>query len=461
MSGVTEPGFSWKAMRDAAVLRFGGGLLGALWMVGAGAAASRVAATVKDMVVANRFGTSDAYDAYLIAFAVPVFLAGSFRSAFFSAFVPRFLDAGVRRGPEGASDLLRKGLTMQIGVLICLAALLAGAAVPVVSLITRGFSPEKAELTARLMRALAPFVVLDGIAGIYASTLYARRRFAAAALVSTLPPLASLAAVVALATPFGVNALVIGALSGAALELLASASLVRREGLSVAPTLSPYDADAAALLRGFGILAWGAMLMSANSVVDQAMATAAGSGSIAVIGYGAKIPAAVLGLAGVALGAATLPHYAEMAAAKQWDEIARSLRRHTIRIGLVSLAGACALAAVSRPLVSLLFQHGKFDAADTSRVAAVQAFYALQLPGYLVGIVGARVLNALGRDRWILAVSALNFILNIGGNWLLLRWIGLPGIALSTATFYTIGAVVLLTLCRRALREKRSTGSDT
>src|SRR5262249_29834505 len=160
-----------------------------------------------------------------------------------SAFVPRFLDAGVRRGPQGASDLLRKGLTMQIGVLVGLAALLTLLAAPVVSLIAPGFSPGKAELTARLMRVLAPFVVLDGIAGTYGATLNARRRFAAAALVSTLPPLTSLAAVVALATSLGVNALVIGTLVGAALELTVAATLVRRDGLSVAPALSPNDPD--------------------------------------------------------------------------------------------------------------------------------------------------------------------------------------------------------------------------
>jgi peptidoglycan biosynthesis protein MviN/MurJ (putative lipid II flippase) len=52
-------------------------------------------------------------------------------------------------------------------------------------------------------------------------------------------------------------------------------------------------------------------------------------------------------------------------------------------------------------------------------------------------------------------VSASNFVLNAAGNWVLLRYMGLPGIALSTSLFYTVAAVLLLILCRRALRQKR------
>jgi peptidoglycan biosynthesis protein MviN/MurJ (putative lipid II flippase) len=54
----------------------------------------------------------------------------------------------------------------------------------------------------------------------------------------------------------------------------------------------------------------------------------------------------------------------------------------------------------------------------------------------------------------MLAVAAGNFVLNLAGNFVLLRWIGLPGIALSTSLFYTVAAVILLLLCRRAIREK-------
>jgi putative peptidoglycan lipid II flippase len=434
--------------------RLGAGLLGALGTVGAGAASVRVAAAVKDLVVAHRFGTGDAVEAFLLAFVLPIFLAGSFRSAFLASFVPRYLQAEARRGPEAAREALRRAVAVQLVVLAVLAGGLALAAGPVVAVLGRAFAPDKRELTRRFVALLAPFVILDGAAGMFTATLYARRRYAGAALVSALPPVVALVAVLALPAAWGAGVLVVGVLAGSALEAAVSGALILRGGWGGVPSFARPGPEELDLLRGFALLLVGGILMSANTVVDQAMAAAAGDGNVAALSYGVKIPAAVLGLVGVALTATTLPHYATFVAVNRFREMGASLRKHAILLAAAGLAVAVPLALLSRPLVHLLFEHGSFGVADTARVAKIQALYAFQIPGFLVGMVAARCLNALGRDRLILAVSVLNFTLNIVGNWVLLRWIGVPGIALSTATVYTISAAVLLFLCRRAVRQE-------
>jgi len=269
----------------------------------------------------------------------------------------------------------------------------------------------------------------------------------------------TLGAVASWSGRFGVYTLVGGAVAGAALEVAALAVLVRRTGMRVLPAVARPGPEGVSILKALAILAGGGVLMSANAVVDQTMATSAGGGSVASLGFGAKIPAGVLGLMGLALGTTTLTHYAEIAAGRRWTEMAAAMRRHATRIGLAGAGIAALLALGSRPLVRLLFEHGSFVAEDTARVATIQALYALQIPGFLVGIVAARYLNALGKDRWILAVAAGNFVLNVAGNVVLLRWLGLPGIALSTSLVYTVAAVILLLLCRRAIREKIRTGA--
>jgi putative peptidoglycan lipid II flippase len=441
-------------MRDAITRRLGTGLLGALWTVGAGAASVRVAAAVKDLVVAHRFGTGDAVEAFLMAFVLPIFLAGSIRSAFLASFVPRYLQAEARRGPEAAREVLRRAVAVQLVVLAVLAVGLALAAGPVVAVLGRAFAPDKRELTRHFVVLLAPFVLLDGAAGMFTATLYARRRYAGAALVAALPPLVTLAAVLVLPAERGAGVLVVGVLAGAALEAAVSGALLLRGGFGGAPSFARPGPEELALLRGFALLLVGGILMSANTVVDQAMATAAGAGSVASLSYGVKLPAAVLGLVGVALTATTLPHYATFVAENRFKEMGASLRRHSVLLATAGIAVAVPLALLSHPLVRLLFEHGSFGPEDTARVAKIQALYAFQIPGFLVGMVAARCLNALGRDRLILAVSGLNFVLNVAGNWLLLRWIGVPGIALSTATVYTVSAIVLLLLCRRAVRQE-------
>jgi len=390
----------------------------------------------------------------LMAFVLPIFLAGSFRSAFLASFVPRYLQAEARRGPEAAREVLRRAVAVQLVLLVVVAGGLALLAGPIVAVLGRAFAPDKREMTRHFVVLLAPFVVLDGAAGMFTATLYARRRYAGAALVSALPPVVTLAAVLMLPPAWGAGVLIVGVLAGAALEAAISGALISRGGLGGTPSFARPGPEELALLRGFALLLVGGILMSANTVVDQAMATAAGGGSVASLSYGVKIPAAVLGLVGVALTATTLPHYATFVAEKRFREMGASLRRHAVLLMVAGIAVALPIALFSGPLVRLLFEHGSFGPADTARVARIQALYAFQIPGFLVGMVAARCLNALGRDRLILAVSGLNFALNVAGNWVLLHWIGVPGIALSTAVVYTVSATVLLLLCRRAVRQE-------
>jgi putative peptidoglycan lipid II flippase len=345
---------------------------------------------------------------------------------------------------------------VHLGWLALAAAALALLSGPIVAMIGGAFPPDKRELTRQILVTLAPFVVLDGLSGIYAAVLNARARFVTAALVATAPPAVTLVVVAGWSRQFGVYALVGGAVLGAALEALVSAFLVKREGLRVRPALAGPGPEGMGLLKAFALLAGALALMGANTVIDQAMAAGAGPGSVAALGFGAKIPAAVLGLAGLALGTTTLPHYAGMAAHRRFDEMAAAMRRHAVKIAVSAVGVALLLAIVSRPLVKLLFEHGSFHAEDTARVATIQALYALQIPGFLVGMVAGRYLIALGRDRWLVAVAAMNFVLNLAGNVILLRLMGLPGIALSTSLFYTVAALVLLVLCRRAIRQARA-----
>ena len=84
----------------------------------------------------------------------------------------------------------------------------------------------------------------------------------------------------------------------------------------------------------------------------------------------------------------------------------------------------------------------------------VTACFALQIPFYVAGILGVRLLNALGMSRSIMLICAANLLVNVLGNLLLMRWMGVAGIALSTSLVYLVSFaqvfyVIGRELCRR------------
>jgi putative peptidoglycan lipid II flippase len=169
------------------------------------------------------------------------------------------------------------------------------------------------------------------------------------------------------------------------------------------------------------------------------------------LSYGNKLVALGLGIGALALGTSVLPHFSQMAAAADWRGIRRTL---TVSSGLILVASVptvLLLAALSRPIVVLVFQRGSFSAHDAHLVSRIQACYLLQVPFYLLSIVGVRLLSALQRNRIIMWIAFANVILNGILAYVLMHWIGVAGIALSTSFVYLFSTSIVFAILFRFL----------
>jgi putative peptidoglycan lipid II flippase len=97
----------------------------------------------------------------------------------------------------------------------------------------------------------------------------------------------------------------------------------------------------------------------------------------------------------------------------------------------------------ARPLVRILFQRGAFTALDTSVVSHVEAWLALQVPFYVLGNMAVRLISALKRNGVLLAIAAVNTVLNAVLNWVLMWRYGVAGIALSTSIVYLVSCILV------------------
>jgi putative peptidoglycan lipid II flippase len=113
-------------------------------------------------------------------------------------------------------------------------------------------------------------------------------------------------------------------------------------------------------------------------------------------------------------------------------------------IGLMVLAG---------PIVSVLYQHGRFSPYDARQTAAALRFYSLGLCGYAALKVLVNAFYAIDRRRTPMVVSLSAMGLNLLLCWFttqVLHW-GVRGLALSVAAVATANFLVLYALMRREL----------
>ena len=423
-------------------------------LAGAGVAsvAVRAIGLGKELLVASRFGTGDAIEAFLMAQAVPMLVSAALRSAILSSFVPRFVAARERQGPEAAGRLLASSLARHAVVAGAAAGALALLAHPIVLVIASGFPKDKQLLTEHLFVLLSILVFFDGLAAVWSAALQAEGRIVISTLGMAGAPLVTL---IALAATGGSTAeiLVFGTVAGALMEAGWVAVFLGARGWSPLSLERPWAAHARESASGFAKLLVASAILAINPIVDQAMAAHLGPGSVAELGYGGRIVGGILGIVAMAFGTAALPRYSMYAATADRPGLGRAFRRDGLFVVALGMGIALALIAVSTPVTRLLYERGAFSPADTEAVARVQVFCAAQLPGYLFGILGSRVLNVLGREWELLAIATAGALLNVAGNLVLSRWLGVAGIALSTGVVYTVTAVTMAIVVRRALRQ--------
>jgi putative peptidoglycan lipid II flippase len=274
--------------------------------------------------------------------------------------------------------------------------------------------------------------VLDGQVLLWGSVLNAGEKFALAALTPILSPLLMVTALV-LFPGLDIYALVWGALIAGVTELVILGFALEQRGLLPWPRWSAANPATAEILRQCGPLVLGSLFASSALVIDQAMASWLGPGSVSALNYGNKVPAFLCGLGVTALGTAVLPHFSRLVAAGDYHIIQNTLYTYTRWLLALAIPFTLMCMVASEWLIKVLFERGAFNASDTTLVAFIQQMYFIQVPFSIVTILGARLLVAMAKNHHLWVISALCLLLNVLGNLLLMRWLGVSGIALATS----------------------------
>ena len=109
---------------------------------------------------------------------------------------------------------------------------------------------------------------------------------------------------------------------------------------------------------------------------------------------------------------------------------------------------------LASPIISVIYQHGRFTAEMTQQTAGALQFYAIGLVAYAALKVLTPAFYAVGKRNTPMLVSFLAIGANLFLNWLFtfrLGW-GHRGLAFSTSVIATINFLLLYALMRRHMR---------
>lgn len=416
---------------------------------------AKLAATVKELIIARSFGRGDEVDAFLIAFLLPSFVLNIGMSALGYALVPVFVETRQKGGIVAAHRLLSSMILLGCIVLVAVAAVLGLLAPLYLPLLGHSFTGAKLQLTRELLYLLLPWIVFSGIANLSSAVLNATEKFALPALIPLLTPLVTIYLVVFHAHRWGIFTLAAGAVIGGSFEAMLLLALLKKHGMPLRLRWYGLDSHVRSVLAQYVPMLTGAILMGSTAVVDQSMAALLPSGSVAALGYGNRIIAGILSVGAMALSTATLPYFAQMVSARDWAGCRHTLKRYSMLIVAVTVPFTVLIIIFSRPLIKLLYQHGAFTAADTDLVSSVQICYAIQIPFFIWSMPFVRFISSVRRNDVLMYASVINLALDVILNLVLMRVWHVAGIALSTSIVYVVSFLITATWSIRFLTQER------
>lgn len=417
---------------------------------------SRILGFVRDLIIARAFGAGTATDAFFAAFRLPNMLRELLgEGALSAAFIPVFTEAFTKRGREGAWRLAWTILTL-LAVLLVLVSIAGILLAPwLIRLIAPGFQaiPSKLHLAIYLTRLMFPYILFIGVAALFMAILNSQGHFATPALSPSMLNIAMIVCALYL-TPYvdpPILALAIGVLIGGVGQLLIQIPAVWRRGMGAHRGFDLSDPAVGRVSRLMAPGVAGLAITQVNVFVGTLLASLMGEGGISILYYAFRLIQLPIGVFGVAIATAAFPAMARQAANRSLGEVGATVAYALRLVLFVTLPAMVGLMVFRIPIVQLLFERGAFDRTVTLATAEVVLFYAFGLGAYVSNRILVPAFYSLQDTATPVKIGMVAVMVNIASSLLLMRPMGLAGLALATTLSSFVNLGLLLIALRRRL----------
>ncbi len=407
---------------------------------------SRVIAYVRESVIAAVAGADLSVDAYRVAFALPEILNHVLASGFMSVtFIPIFSRYLTDDDESGAWNIFSVILTtfgLFLVILIAWSMLYAPRIVPLLALGRK--DPEFLAMTVHMTRIILPAQLFFFAGGILMAVQFAKEQFWIPALAPLIYNLGIICGGLVLGPSLGVEGFSWGALIGAFVgNFLIQIIGARRIGLTFRPRFDLRHKD----LRRYVLLTLplmvGLTMVFSMEIFSKFFGSYLREGSIAWLDYAKTIMMMLVGFFGQAIGVASFPYLARMAADKRWDEMNQTLNTLLRYLVTLVIPTAILMYVLRHEIIRVLFERIHFGPEDTRMTA-------IALSGLLVGAFAIAAMTVVNRGFYAMQNTLLPAIYgtiavaaSLPVYWLGLKMYGLLGVALAVS-FSAIAQVAVL-----------------
>lgn len=434
---------------------------------------SRILGMLRDMTFARFLGAGGMMDAWIIAFQIPNLSRRLFGEGAASASLIPVYRQQLEKEPAKAAALANTVVTAIFAVLAVLV-LLGWIGIWVYTRFAADNPETKTMLS--LVSLMLPYMIMICTVAILAGILNVHRHFAAPATAPIILNIFIITSVLLTGWIFKIPAgrqvfiVAIAVLTAGLVQIAIQIPSLRASGVFIRPK---WDVQSEAFKKIIFLMTpmiIGLTATQLNTLADTWIArffsgsatkgeffTFFGNptkyplwdGAVSYLYYSQRLYQFPLGVLGISLATAIFPVMSSDAAKNNFKALKMTISRGIKGSVFVAIPASLGLIVVARPLVSTLFEGGKFTADDTRLTAWTLIFYALGLCGFFSQQIVTRAFYSTQDSKTPMRSAIIAIFVNIVLNLTLIWFMGTAGLALSTAICSYLQVCILVFILKK------------
>jgi len=405
---------------------------------------SKFTGFLRDIILAATFGVTIYSDAFLLAQSIIGVITSLVLAALGTTFIPIMSDYLLHKSKKETNKFINVvyTYTISLSIVICVIGYIFSD--EMVWIFAPNLSLEARSLTSELTVILLPMIILTAIVTLSNAKLQNHGNHLVPASVGFPLNLVLIIAMLFITDFYGVHGLAISLVIATLSQILLIYPFSRKLGYRFR---IDYDFKEEGFRR-IGILfipiLIGSGIQQINTIIDRILASGLGEGSVAALNYSNRLSMFIIGLLSAAVVSIYYTSMSNYFSSGQ-SELFKKLLRNTINVSILIIIPASVGFIVLRlPIVQLIFERGMFDRTASEMTALGLQYFTIGLVGFLLRDVLSRAFYALKDTKTAMVNGSIAIGLNIVLSLILVRFMGLGGLALGTSISGIAGSILLM-----------------
>ena len=406
---------------------------------------------VREMVLANYYGTSYVSDVFVAVQNIPAIIFTVFGTAVTTGFIPLYTEIKVKKNKELADRFANNVFNIFCLLSVFLTILGVLFSKQLVKLFAGGFQGETFILCNQFAKIIMPTCIAIILVYVYNAYLQIEGYFNQNSLMNVPYNLIQIAFIAIGFYVGNAYILAVGLLLASFGQFVYLRVLIKKKtDFRHRRVLDLRDTNIRQMLILVGPVFISTGVNQLNSIVDRSMASGLVEGSVSALNYSSEVANMVTQVVILSLTTILYPKMTELFARNNKAEKNSFTLTYINVVSLLVLPLAALIFAFSKEIVQILFGRGAFNENTVVFVSRALKIYALGIVGASFRDVLNKVFYSMKDTKTPMINGTIAVAVNIGLNILLVKKFEYLGLALATSVSATVCTILLLIqMCKK------------